>query len=55
MGQFSFLRDEDEPEFVEDMDAVKPSGWLDDEDELIPDPDAEMPEDWYVLHFYLLF
>ena len=40
------IRDESEPEKIEDQDAVKPDGWLDDETELIPDPDAEKPNDW---------
>ena len=40
------LRDESEPEMIEDEDAEKPDGWLDDEEELIPDRNAEMPSDW---------
>ena len=43
---YGICRDEDEPEMIDDVDAVKPTGWLDDEPELIPDPDAEKPSDW---------
>lgn len=31
---------------IEDVDAVKPDGWLDDEEDLISDPGAEQPADW---------
>lgn len=39
-------RDEDEPAKIEDLDAVKPEGWLDDEPQYVPDPNANKPKDW---------
>lgn len=39
-------RDEDEPSKIEDLDAVKPKGWLDDEPQYVPDPNAKKPKDW---------
>lgn len=31
---------------IEDVNAVKPEGWLDDEPHLVPDPEAQKPNDW---------
>lgn len=39
-------RDEDEPSKIEDLDAVKPEGWLDYEPQYVPDPSAKKPKDW---------
>jgi len=43
------VRDEDEPETIEDENAEKPEGWLDDEPELIADESSEKPSDWSVV------
>jgi len=38
--------DESAPIRIQDLNAVKPSGWLEDEPEMIPEPTASKPEDW---------
>jgi hypothetical protein len=38
--------DENEPEFIFDINSVKPEGWLVNEPKKIPDAGATKPEDW---------